>query len=182
MAEARILQGKGRMKRSRIFFGSHRRGTGTGTKKYFWTCSFYSRHGSLNTKKVIVRQKRCGKMLSKLLSALVDGKLDWGCPAPDLHNRKKPVTKQAKALSACWLRIYPGKLHGIRRYPMKTNRYLTDFYNNYDEDSRHGKAFQSEFPTTMHIWKIHKARRSGTEIGAGTGRYSHALATSKPYC
>ena len=34
---------------------------------------------------------------------------------------------------------------------MKTNRYLTDFYNNYDEDSRltvkHGSV---EFLTTMH--------------------------------
>jgi ubiquinone/menaquinone biosynthesis C-methylase UbiE len=61
---------------------------------------------------------------------------------------------------------------------MKTNQYLINFYNNYDEDSRlalkHGSV---EFLTTMRY--IEKHIRSGDrvlEIGAGTGRYSHALA------
>lgn len=61
---------------------------------------------------------------------------------------------------------------------METNQYLIDFYNNYDEDSRlvlkHGTV---EFLTTMHY--IEKYIRIGNrviEIGAGTGRYSHALA------
>lgn len=61
---------------------------------------------------------------------------------------------------------------------MKTNSYLIDFYNTYDEDSRlalrHGSV---EFLTTMRY--IEKYLRSGNkvlEIGAGTGRYSHALA------
>ena len=59
-----------------------------------------------------------------------------------------------------------------------TNRYLIDFYRHYDEDgrlaSRHGSV---EFLTTMHY--IEKYLRPGfriLEIGAGTGRYSHALA------
>lgn len=61
---------------------------------------------------------------------------------------------------------------------MKTNQYLNDFYNHYDEDSRlsfqHGSV---EFLTTMHY--IDKFLRKGSrvlEVGAGTGRYSHALA------
>lgn len=61
---------------------------------------------------------------------------------------------------------------------METNRYIIDFYNNYDEDSRlasrHGTV---EFLTTLHY--IEKYRKPGNrvlEIGAGTGRYSHALA------
>lgn len=61
---------------------------------------------------------------------------------------------------------------------MKTNHYLIDFYNNYDEDSRlalkHGSV---EFLTTMHY--IEKYIKSGDhilEIGAGTGKYSHTLA------
>ncbi|MEW4412952.1 class I SAM-dependent methyltransferase [Clostridium sp. AN503] len=61
---------------------------------------------------------------------------------------------------------------------MKTNQYLIDFYNHYDEDSRlsfqHGSV---EFLTTMHY--IDKFLRQGSrvlEVGAGTGRYSHALA------
>ncbi len=61
---------------------------------------------------------------------------------------------------------------------MKTNQYLIDFYNHYDEDSRlsfqHGSV---EFLTTMHY--IDKFLRPGSrvlEVGAGTGRYSHALA------
>lgn len=61
---------------------------------------------------------------------------------------------------------------------MKTNQYLIEFYNHYDEDSRlsprHGTV---EFLTTMHY--IEKYITPGShvlEIGAATGRYSHALA------
>lgn len=61
---------------------------------------------------------------------------------------------------------------------MNINHYLTDFYNNYDEDSRlsskHGLV---EFLTTMrYIDKYIKPNDRVLEIGAGTGRYSHALA------
>ncbi len=61
---------------------------------------------------------------------------------------------------------------------MKENQYLIDFYNNYDEDSRlelrHGTV---EFLTTMrYIEKYLKSGDRVLEIGAGTGRYSHALA------
>lgn len=61
---------------------------------------------------------------------------------------------------------------------MKTNQYLIDFYNNYDEDRRlalrHGSV---EFLTTMHyIEKYIKPGDRVFEAGAGTGRYSHALA------
>ncbi len=61
---------------------------------------------------------------------------------------------------------------------MKTNSYITDFYNHYDEDSRlavrHGSV---EFLTTMrYIEKYSKPGNRVLEVGAGTGRYSHALA------
>lgn len=61
---------------------------------------------------------------------------------------------------------------------MDANRYLTDFYNEYDEDgrlaSKHGSV---EFLTTMHfIERYLKPRDRVLEIGAGTGRYSHTLA------
>lgn len=61
---------------------------------------------------------------------------------------------------------------------METNQYLIDFYNNYDEDSRltlkHGTV---EFLTTMrYIEKYIRPENLVIEIGAGTGRYSHALA------
>lgn len=61
---------------------------------------------------------------------------------------------------------------------METNQYLIDFYSNYSEDHRltlkHGSV---EFLTTMRY--IEKYINTGDrilEIGAGTGRYSHALA------
>ena len=61
---------------------------------------------------------------------------------------------------------------------MNANQYIVDFYDHYDEDSRlaskHGSV---EFLTTMRY--IEKYIRPGDrvlEIGAGTGRYSHALA------
>nr|WP_308625494.1 class I SAM-dependent methyltransferase [uncultured Eisenbergiella sp.] len=61
---------------------------------------------------------------------------------------------------------------------MTTNQYLTDFYSHYDEDNRlafkHGSV---EFLTTMHyIEKYIKPDDRILEIGAATGRYSHALA------
>ncbi len=61
---------------------------------------------------------------------------------------------------------------------MKTDQYLIDFYNNYDEDSRleqkHGTV---EFLTTMrYIQRYLKPGNRVLEVGAGTGRYSHTLA------
>lgn len=61
---------------------------------------------------------------------------------------------------------------------MKTKAYLENYYQSYDEQgrllSKHG---QVEYITTMHY--IEKYLRPGMrimEIGAATGRYSHALA------
>ena len=61
---------------------------------------------------------------------------------------------------------------------MNTNSYLIEFYNHYDEDQRlvpkHGSV---EFLTTMrYIEKYICPGNRVLEIGAGTGRYSHALA------
>jgi SAM-dependent methyltransferase len=61
---------------------------------------------------------------------------------------------------------------------MNTNQYLINHYNSYDEDGRlapqHGSV---EFLTTMrYIEKYIKSGDHVLEIGAGTGRYSHALA------
>lgn len=61
---------------------------------------------------------------------------------------------------------------------MDTKQYLENYYQNYDEDTRfsskHGKV---EYFTTMHY--IQQYLNPGMrilEIGAATGRYSHALA------
>ncbi len=61
---------------------------------------------------------------------------------------------------------------------MELQKVLEDFYSGYDEDgrllSRHGSV---EYLTTMRY--IEKYLRPGMkilEVGAGTGRYSHALA------
>lgn len=64
---------------------------------------------------------------------------------------------------------------------MKINPYLIDFYNHYDEDNRltskHGMV---EFLTTIrYVEKYLKPGNRILEIGAGTGRYSHALARQK---
>lgn len=61
---------------------------------------------------------------------------------------------------------------------MKTLDYLRDYYENYDEDSRlRSKHGSVEFLTTMrYIEKYLSDNCRIIEIGAGTGRYSHALA------
>ena len=61
---------------------------------------------------------------------------------------------------------------------MKENPYLKDFYSRYDEDgrlaSRHGSV---EYLTTLHYIQNYLSPGARVlEIGAGTGRYSHALA------
>ena len=61
---------------------------------------------------------------------------------------------------------------------MKENQYLIDYYNSYDESGRletkHGSV---EFLTTMrYIEKYIREDDRVLEIGAATGRYSHALA------
>lgn len=60
---------------------------------------------------------------------------------------------------------------------MESNHYLINFYKAYDEDSRlkskHGSV---EFLTTMRYMERYlKPGNRILEIGAGTGRYSHAL-------
>jgi len=61
---------------------------------------------------------------------------------------------------------------------MNSSQYIVNHYSNYDEDSRlTGKSGSVEFLTTMHY--IEKYINPGDrvlEIGAATGRYSHALA------
>lgn len=61
---------------------------------------------------------------------------------------------------------------------MEIKDYLTSYYENYDEDgrllTRHGMV---EYITTMaYIERVLKPGMRILEIGAGTGRYSHALA------
>ena len=61
---------------------------------------------------------------------------------------------------------------------MKTEKVLTEYYSCYDEDARlRSKHGMVEFLTTMrYIEKYLCPGASILEIGAGTGRYSHALA------
>lgn len=61
---------------------------------------------------------------------------------------------------------------------METNQYLTEYYNRYNEDGRLVIKYGSvEFLTTMrYIERYAKPGDRIIEIGAGTGRYSHALA------
>lgn len=61
---------------------------------------------------------------------------------------------------------------------MVTQKILAEYYSCYDEDARlRSKHGMVEFLTTMrYIEKYLKPRAHILEIGAGTGRYSHALA------
>lgn len=61
---------------------------------------------------------------------------------------------------------------------MDTKQYLSDYYENYDENGRLLlKTGHIEFATTMkYIQKYLKPDMKILEIGAGTGRYSHTLA------
>lgn len=61
---------------------------------------------------------------------------------------------------------------------MNEIKYLTDYYNNYDEDGRlTSKYGQVEFLTTMnYINKFLKKGMHILEVGAGTGRYSLTIA------
>lgn len=61
---------------------------------------------------------------------------------------------------------------------MEELKYLTEYYNNYDEDGRlASKHGQVEFLTTMkYINKFLKKGMRVLEVGAGTGRYSLAIA------
>lgn len=66
----------------------------------------------------------------------------------------------------------------MERCNMEANQHLIDFYTHYDEDgrllSKHGSV---EFLTTMRYIQMYLEPDSHIlEIGAGTGRYSHALA------
>lgn len=61
---------------------------------------------------------------------------------------------------------------------MNTNDYLNSYYNAYDEEGRLLTRYgHVEFATTMrYIRKYLQPGMRVLEIGAGTGRYSHALA------
>lgn len=72
-----------------------------------------------------------------------------------------------------WLEKVEGLVEKVQENP-----YLIDFYNHYDEDNRlTSKHGMIEFLTTMrYVKKYLKQGDRILEIGAGTGRYSHALA------
>lgn len=61
---------------------------------------------------------------------------------------------------------------------MEELKYLSDYYNNYDEEGRLLTRYgQVEFLTTMkYINKFLKKDMRVLEVGAGTGRYSFAIA------
>ena len=61
---------------------------------------------------------------------------------------------------------------------MESSQYIVNHYSNYDEESRlTGKSGSVELITTMrYIEKYIKHGDRVLEIGAATGRYSHALA------
>ena len=61
---------------------------------------------------------------------------------------------------------------------METLKALTEYYSNYDEDSRlRSKHGMVEFLTTMrYVQRYLNPGMRVLEIGAGTGRYSHELA------
>ena len=61
---------------------------------------------------------------------------------------------------------------------MEVLNVLTEFYSNYDEDNRlRSKHGMVEFLTTMrYIEKYLQPGMRILEVGAATGRYSHALA------
>ena len=61
---------------------------------------------------------------------------------------------------------------------MNTEKYLTDYYEHYDEDGRlRSKHGMVEYLTTMrYVERYLQPGMRILEIGAGTGRYSHALA------
>lgn len=66
---------------------------------------------------------------------------------------------------------------------MNTKEYLTNYYGHYDEDGRLTLRYgMVEYATTMkYIEKYLKPGMRILEIGAATGRYSHALAR-QGYC
>lgn len=114
-----------------------------------------------------------------------------GMAVLNCHQQDGAGTKRCKkAVGECCDSVYQtGKaglerrnfvcpLTGVEGRDMKTDQYLIDFYNQYDEDSRlaprHGSV---EFLTTMrYIEKYIRPGHRVLEVGAGTGRYSHALA------
>lgn len=59
---------------------------------------------------------------------------------------------------------------------MSTKAYLTNYYQNYDEEGFDIKKGMVEYITTMkYIEKYQQRGMCILKIGAATGRYSHAL-------